>query len=130
MSRVQLALNVGDLAAEIERYRILFGVEPNKVRDGYANFIVENPPLKLVLIAGSGLPGSLNHVGVEMESTAQVVKAAEHADAYGLPTTLQPKTECCYALQDKVWIHGGELSWEFYTVLDDSPVMVPTTTKY
>ncbi len=119
MSRVQVALNVGDLDGAIAFYSNLFGVEPHKVRSDYANFIVNDPPLKLVLIANGGQPGTLNHIGVEVESTGQVVAAAESAQSKGLSTTLQEATSCCYALQDKVWVHGPDIAWEIYTVLDE-----------
>jgi hypothetical protein len=76
--------------------------------------------LKLVLIAGKGEPGTMNHVGIEVETTAEVVQAAELAETAGIATTLQEKETCCYALQDKVWIHGPNLSWEVYTVLDEN----------
>lgn len=122
MSRVQLALNVENLEEAIAFYQKLFKVEPHKVRNDYANFIVSDPPLKLVLIAGKGQPGSLNHVGVEVASTDEVVTAAESAEAAGLQTTLQEKTSCCYALQDKVWVHGPDIAWEVYTVLDEEGV--------
>lgn len=119
MSRVQVALNVGDLDGAIAFYSNLFGVQPHKVRSDYANFIVNDPPLKLVLIASGGQPGTLNHIGVEVESTGQVVAAAESAQSKGLSTTLQEATSCCYALQDKVWVHGPDIAWEIYTVLDE-----------
>ena len=119
MSRVQVALNVGDLDGAIAFYSNLFGVQPHKVRSDYANFIVNDPPLKLVLIANGGQPGTLNHIGVEVESTGQVVAAAESAQSKGLSTTLQEATSCCYALQDKVWVHGPDIAWEIYTVLDE-----------
>jgi catechol 2,3-dioxygenase-like lactoylglutathione lyase family enzyme len=119
MSRVQVALNVGNLDAAIGFYSNLFGVEPHKVRSDYANFIVNDPPLKLVLIASGGEPGTLNHIGVEVSSTSEVVAAAEAAQSKGLATTLQEATSCCYALQDKVWVHGPEIAWEIYTVLDE-----------
>lgn len=119
MSRVQVALNVGDLAGAIAFYSDLFGVQPHKVRDDYANFVVDEPPLKLVLIANGGAPGTLNHIGVEVSSTDEVVAAAESAQAKGLATTLQEATSCCYALQDKVWVHGPEISWEIYTVTNE-----------
>lgn len=119
MSRVQVALNVGDLQGAIAFYSNLFGVAPNKVRDDYANFVVSDPPLKLVLIANGGAPGTLNHIGVEVQSTDEVVAAAEAAQSKGLTTTLQEATSCCYALQDKVWVHGPEIAWEIYTVLDE-----------
>ena len=125
MSRVQLALNVGDLEASIEFYSKLFRTPPNKVRDGYANFAIAEPPLKLVLIAGGGEPGTLNHVGVEVESTDEVMAAAARMQAEGAACDVQESTSCCYAVQDKVWVSGPEIPWEIYTVLADAPVMHP-----
>ena len=125
MSRVQLALNVGDLEASIEFYSKLFRTAPNKVRDGYANFAIAEPPLKLVLIAGSGEPGTLNHLGVEVESTDVVMAEAARMQGEGAACDLQESTTCCYAVQDKVWVSGPELPWEIYTVLADAPVMHP-----
>ena len=125
MSRVQLALNVGDLDASIEFYTKLFGTPPAKIRDGYANFAVADPPLKLVLIAGAGEPGTLNHVGVEVESTAEVQAATSRMQAEGAECAVQESTSCCYAVQDKVWVSGPELPWEIYTVLADAPNLAP-----
>lgn len=121
MSRIQLALNVGNLDDAIEFYTKMFGVGPAKVRDGYANFAVDEPPLKLVLIEGHGEPGTLNHVGVEVEDTQKVADKIESAVNVGLPIEVQESTTCCFAVQDKVWITGGELPWEWYTVLADAP---------
>ena len=121
MSRVQLALNVGNIEDAISFYSKMFGVGPAKVREGYANFAIENPPLKLVLIEGHGEPGTLNHVGVEVEDTDEVAAKMEHAVNVGLPIEVQESTTCCFAVQDKVWVKGGELPWEWYTVLADAP---------
>jgi catechol 2,3-dioxygenase-like lactoylglutathione lyase family enzyme len=133
MSRVQLALNVGDLDASVEFYTKLFQTPPNKVRENYANFAIAEPPLKLVLIAGAGEPGSLNHVGVEVESTDEVAAAAARMELEGAACELQESTTCCFAVQDKVWVTGPEIPWEIYTVLADAPVMhaaeVGTTSK-
>lgn len=121
MSRVQLALNVGDLDAAIDHYSKMFGVGPAKVREGYANFSIENPPLKLVLIAGHGEPGTMNHVGVEVESADDVAaKIAESRD-HGFEISVRESETCCFAVQDKVWIQSGEVPWEWYVVLDDAP---------
>jgi catechol 2,3-dioxygenase-like lactoylglutathione lyase family enzyme len=125
MSRVQLALNVADLEASIAFYRKLFGVGPAKVREGYANFVVVDPPLKLVLFAGGGEPGSLNHLGVEVDSTDEVMAAAARARGEELPAEVQESTTCCYAVQDKVWVQGPDNAWEYYTVLADAPVLAP-----
>ena len=120
MSRVQLALNVGDLDASIDFYTKLFKTPPAKVRENYANFAIAEPPLKLVLIAGHGEPGSLNHVGVEVESTDEVAAAAARMQAEGAECTIRESTSCCYAVQDKVWVSGPEIPWEIYTVLADA----------
>ena len=120
MSRVQLALNVSDLDAAIGFYSKLFATEPAKVRPGYANFAIAEPPLKLVLLEGVGAPGSLNHLGVEVASTADVGAAQTRLSGEGLSCAIEDKVECCYALQDKVWVDApdGE-PWEIYTVLGD-----------
>jgi catechol 2,3-dioxygenase-like lactoylglutathione lyase family enzyme len=122
-SRVQLALNVNDIGQAIAFYSKLFGTGPAKVRPGYANFAIADPPLKLVLLENPGQGGSLNHLGVEVPDTGTV--GAEHARlaGAGLASSDQGETICCYAAQDKFWVQGapdGE-AWEFYTVLADSP---------
>jgi len=108
MSRVQLALNVSDLPAAIDFYTKLFGTAPAKVREGYANFAIAEPPLKLVLIEGAGTPGSLNHLGVEVETSELVSSAITRLQAEGLATDVEENTTCCYAVQDKVWVHGPD----------------------
>jgi len=120
MSRVQLALNVSDLDAAVAFYSKLFATGPAKLRPGYANFAVEHPPLKLVLIEGPGQPGTLNHLGVEVDGTDEVSAAGARLDAHGLATAVEDQVSCCYAVQDKVWVDGpdGE-PWEIYTVLAD-----------
>jgi catechol 2,3-dioxygenase-like lactoylglutathione lyase family enzyme len=120
MSRVQLALNVSDLDEAIIFYSKLFATEPAKVRPGYANFAVAEPPLKLVLIEGTGAPGSLNHLGVEVESTEEVAATQARLTGEGLATATEDQVECCFALQDKVWVDGPDREpWEIYTVLAD-----------
>ncbi len=124
MSRVQLALNVSDLDQAIAFYSKLFGTHPAKIREGYANFAIAEPPLKLVLIQGDGQPGTLNHLGVEVENTDLVTSAITRLQAEGLATDVEEQTTCCYAVQDKVWVHGPDAEpWEVYTVLADAPVM-------
>ncbi|GGI08969.1 ArsI/CadI family heavy metal resistance metalloenzyme [Egicoccus halophilus] len=120
MSRVQLALDVQDLDAAVAFYTTLFGVEPAKRRPGYANFAVEEPPLKLVLLEGpSG--GTLNHLGVEADGPAEVEQAATRLSAAGLATDERRGETCCYATQDKVWVTDPDgAPWEIYTVLADS----------
>jgi lactoylglutathione lyase len=121
MGRVQLALNVSDLDEAIDFYSKLFETGPAKRRQGYANFVVVDPPLKLVLFENPTQAGTLNHLGVEVSSTAEVVAATERLAAEGLPTEVEDGVTCCHALQDKVWVSGADTRWEVYTVLADAP---------
>ncbi|MGH8970806.1 MAG: ArsI/CadI family heavy metal resistance metalloenzyme [Actinomycetes bacterium] len=121
MSRVQLALNVDDVDEAVTFYSRLFDAEPAKRRPGYANFDLDEPALKLVLIENPGHGGSLNHLGVEVASTDEVVAATRRYTDAGMPTKVEDGTTCCYALQDKVWVTGpGGEQWEVYTVLADA----------
>jgi catechol 2,3-dioxygenase-like lactoylglutathione lyase family enzyme len=122
MSRIQLALNVDDLAESIAFYSTLFGTEPAKIRPGYANFAVAEPPLKLVLIENAGQGGSINHLGVEVADVDTVDAEQTRLAGSGLASVDERGTTCCYALQDKFWVEAapnGE-RWEVYTVLADS----------
>jgi len=122
MSRVQLALRVSDLDASVEFYSKLFGTEPAKRRPGYANFAIEEPPLKLVLIEGGpGQPTVMDHLGVEVFSTDEVTAATRRLTESGLVTVTEDDIECCYAWQDKVWVQGpGREPWEVYVVTGDA----------
>jgi catechol 2,3-dioxygenase-like lactoylglutathione lyase family enzyme len=120
--RIQLALNVNDLAESISFYSKLFGTEPAKVRPGYANFAVADPPLKLILMENPGQGGSLNHLGVEVDDTSTVEAEQARLARAGLASVDERDSTCCYARQDKFWVQGtpdGE-RWEIYTVLEDS----------
>lgn len=136
-SRVQLALNVADLEASVAFYSAMFGVGPHKRRPGYANFVIDDPALKLVLIEvpdaerGSGTQGALNHLGVEVFSTDEVNAAAQRFREAGLAAFDETDTTCCYAVQDKVWVHDpAGAPWEVYVVKDDDPAghLVPVMT--
>jgi catechol 2,3-dioxygenase-like lactoylglutathione lyase family enzyme len=121
VSRVQLALNVADLEESIGFYTKLFGVDPAKVRDGYANFAIADPPLKLVLFEGQGAPGSINHLGVETETADEVVAAEARLTESGLETTGVDDTECCYAAKTETWLAGpDDARWEWYVKKADS----------
>ena len=121
MSRVQLALNVDDLDEAVAFYSKLFNTEPAKRKDGYANFAVVEPPLKLVLIENPGQGGTLNHLGVEVETSKTVHEEIARLTDEGLFTEEEIGTTCCFALQDKVWVTGpANEKWEIYTVLGDS----------
>lgn len=125
MSRVQLALNVSNIDEAVDFYRRLFGTEPAKRRPGYANFAIADPPLKLVLLEGVGEPGSLNHLGVEVGSTGEVVTEAARLKNEGYDLRHEDGVTCCYALQDKFWVTGADnREWEIYTVLADAPQTV------
>ena len=122
MSRLQLAINVDDLEASVDFYRRLFATEPAKVRPGYANFAIAEPPLKLVLLEAPGRGGTLNHLGVEVEDVDTVDAIQSRLAHEGLASIDERDTTCCYAKQDKFWVTGtpnGE-AWEVYTVLADS----------
>jgi catechol 2,3-dioxygenase-like lactoylglutathione lyase family enzyme len=126
MSRVQLALNVDNLDEAITFYAKLFNVEPAKVKPGYANFIVDQPPLKLVLLENPGQGGTLNHLGVEVTSSGRVHSESQRLAGIGLLTDEEIDTTCCFATQDKVWVSGpGGERWEIYTVKADSETFGP-----
>ena len=120
MSRVQLSINVSDFDAAVEFYSRLFGAVPAKLRPGYANFALDDPPLKLVLNSpGNGPGGTINHLGVEVGSAGDVTQAEARLAAAGLPTQPEPGAVCCYARQDKVWARDPDgVAWEYYTVLE------------
>jgi catechol 2,3-dioxygenase-like lactoylglutathione lyase family enzyme len=123
MSRLQLAHNVDDLETSVAFYTTLFGTPPAKVRPGYANFAVADPPLKLVLLENPGQGGSLNHLGVEVPDVDTVDAEQTRLSTSGLSSVDERGTTCCYAKQDKFWVEGtpnGE-RWEIYAVLEDSP---------
>ncbi|MEU2253475.1 ArsI/CadI family heavy metal resistance metalloenzyme [Nocardia xishanensis] len=121
MSRVQLALNVDDLEQAVAFYSTLFGTAPAKRKPGYANFAIAEPALKLVLIENPGHGGSVNHLGVEVETSEQVHAEIARLSQAGLFTEEQIATTCCFASQDKVWVSGPDAErWEVYTVLADS----------
>ncbi|HUP72797.1 MAG TPA: ArsI/CadI family heavy metal resistance metalloenzyme [Acidimicrobiales bacterium] len=121
-SRVQLALNVADIDAATRFYRDMFGVEPAKERPGYANFEIVDPPLKLVLFEQPSAASPLNHLGVEVMSSTDVVAAADRFRTAGLAHRITESDRCCHAVQDKVWVDAPDVplgAWEFYVVLAD-----------
>jgi catechol 2,3-dioxygenase-like lactoylglutathione lyase family enzyme len=123
-SRVQLALNVDDLEVATAFYTKLFGVAPHKQRSGYANFVIEDPPLKLVLFENANAPESLNHLGIEAPTVEAVTAAEERLRAAGLETRSMTDDLCCHAVQDKVFVAAPDVPlgwWEFYAVTDDDP---------
>jgi len=122
MTRVQLALNVSDIEAAVDFYRRLFQTEPAKRRPGYANFAIASPPLKLVLIENSEGAGTVNHLGVEVDSSAEVETETARLQRAGLTTRTEDGVTCCHAVQDKVWVADPDgAPWEIYKVLADAP---------
>ena len=120
-SRFQLSINVNDVTESIEFYTKLFGVEPNKVKEGYANFVVDDPPMKLVVIENEGTPGTLNHLGIEYPDGQGVATQTEIAAAAGLPIRVEDEHTCCFASQEKAWTQDADgVPWEFYTVIADT----------
>ena len=121
MSRMQLALNVDNLDEAVAFYSKLFDTKPAKLKEGYANLAITEPSLKLVLLENPGKGGTINHLGVEVESSDRVHEEIARLTGEGLFTDEEIGTTCCFATQDKVWVTGpaGE-RWEVYTVLSDS----------
>jgi len=117
-----IAIRVRDVNASTDFYRRLFGIEPCKVRKGYAKFDVVNPPLNLTLNEAANVEqGALSHLGIQVESTADVLAMRNLWHERGLLTRDEMKTDCCYALQDKTWVRdpdGNE--WEVFVVLADN----------
>lgn len=122
MSRFQLSLNVEDVEASVEFYTKLFGIDPAKHRVGYANFVVADPPMKLVIVEKEGTPGTINHVGIEFESGDEVAAKTEAVSAAGLPVEVDDPHTCCFATQEKAWTRDRDgVPWELYTVVSDAP---------
>ena len=120
--KAHLALNVKNVERSTEFYKKMLGVEPSKVRRGYAKFDVLNPPLNLTLNEASfGERGALSHLGIQVAETSDVLAMRERWAENGLVTRDEMQTNCCYALQDKTWVHdpdGNE--WEVFVVLEDN----------
>lgn len=119
--RLQLALNVENLDEAVAFYEKLFDAPVNKRKPGYANFAIDEPPLKLVLFEQPGAPERLNHLGVEVFGDEDVTLAAERLKAAGMVDLVEDETTCCYAKADKVWTTDPQgMRWEWYRVLADS----------
>lgn len=118
--RVQLALNVENLEESVDFYTKMFNTEPYKVKEGYANFVIEQPPLKLALFEVAGAGGTLNHLGVEVDTAAEVEAAEARITGTGLDTTGVEDTVCCYAGKTETWVHGPDTRWEWYVKTGDA----------
>jgi catechol 2,3-dioxygenase-like lactoylglutathione lyase family enzyme len=129
--KAHLAINVRNLEPSLEFYRKLFGLEPSKVRRGYAKFDVSNPPLNFTLNERtfSG-PGALSHLGIQVGTSEDVQAIRQRWIEAGLTTRDEEKTDCCYAVQDKSWVRdpdGNE--WEVFVVLEDNLPEVSTASS-
>ena len=121
MSRVQLAINVESLEEAIDFYSRLFDTVPAKVQPGYANFAIVDPPLKLVLFENQGKGGSINHLGVEVQTTEEVLTTEDRLSRADMVTTGIDETQCCYAEKTEVWVDGPDgVRWEWYVKHADS----------
>jgi catechol 2,3-dioxygenase-like lactoylglutathione lyase family enzyme len=113
--RLQLAIDVSDLDEAIAFYSKMFATEPAKVKPGYANFAIEQPPLKLVLFENAAGGGTINHLGVEVETAAEVTAAEARLSGDGIETTGIDDTVCCYAEKTETWVTGpDDTRWEWY----------------
>ena len=132
--RLQLALNVADLEAAVDFYSRMFGTAPARRRPGYANFAIDEPPLKLVLFEAAdgasdaagccGAGGTINHLGVETETSEQVVEAEQRLTGAGLETTGVDDTMCCYATKTETWVTDPDgARWEWYVRTGDSETL-------
>lgn len=117
--RLQLALNVSDLESSISFYEKMFDTPVAKVRPGYANFAIADPPLKLVLFEAPGDGGSINHLGVEVEAAEQVEAAERRISEAGIETTGVADTQCCYAAKTETWVNAPDNRWEWYVKSGD-----------
>jgi catechol 2,3-dioxygenase-like lactoylglutathione lyase family enzyme len=121
--KAHVSINVRNVETSIDFYRRMLGIEPSKVRTGYAKFDVQNPPLNLALnevpdLAGAG---ALSHLGLQVAATGDVLAMRSRWAEAGLVTRDEMQTDCCYATQDKSWVHdpdGNE--WEVFVVLQDN----------
>jgi len=120
--RLQLALNVANLEQAVDYYTRILGVDVHKREPGYANFVVDDPGLKLVLFEAPGATDRLNHLGFEVFADTEVQAAADRLAAAAVPHVGQSAEVCCYARQNKVISHDPQgLMWEWYRVIEDSP---------
>jgi catechol 2,3-dioxygenase-like lactoylglutathione lyase family enzyme len=121
--RLQLALNVRDIEEAVSFYSKLFDTQPHKLKEGYANFAIDKPSLKLVLIENAESHERINHLGVELKHNEALNEVTDRLNNSGMIDKTEDHTNCCYAVQDKVWsIEPQGLHWEWYTITDDAPV--------
>ena len=119
--RLQLAINVSDLDQAVEFYNRMFDTKPAKTKPGYANYAIDNPPLKFVLFEQPDNGGTINHLGVETETSTEVLEAEARLTDSGLDTTGVDDTICCYAEKTETWVTApDDIRWEYYVKTGDS----------
>jgi catechol 2,3-dioxygenase-like lactoylglutathione lyase family enzyme len=120
--KTHISLNVGNVTESVEFYKKMFGIEPLKIKTDYAKFDVANPPLNLTMNQVSfERGGSLSHLGLQVESTGDVLEMTQRWAENGLKTLAEMKTDCCYALQDKTWVQDPDGNrWEVFTILENT----------
>ena len=120
--KAHIAINVSDVLQSIEFYRRMLGLDPCKVRNGYAKFDVQNPPLNLTLNERKGVTaGALSHLGIQVDSSEDVMAVKQNWIDVGLVTRDEMQTNCCYAVQDKTWVADPDGNqWEVFVVLEDN----------
>jgi len=128
--RLQLAINVRNIEEAVNYYSKLFDTEPHKRREGYANFAINNPPLKLVLIESPNADERINHLGVEVDQNEGLELVKKRLEHDGIGDKIEDQTTCCFATQNKVWSTEPQgLRWEWYTITDDNPNEASSTTS-
>ena len=120
--RLQLALNVRNIEEAISYYSKLFDALPHKRREKYANFAIDNPPLKLVLFENPDATERINHLGVEVSQNEKLSDITERIYKSGISDKTENESTCCFATQNKVWsVEPQGIHWEWYTITDDNP---------
>lgn len=124
MNKTHISLDVKNLEAAVDFYRTFLQAEPAKVRPGYANFDLDHPPLKLAL--NEEKAAGVSHLGIQVADRAEVLAQIERLKASGLDTLAESDTDCCHAIQDKVWVSDPDgHRWEVFVVKGDAPPSQP-----
>lgn len=126
-SRLHLALNVSNIEQSLEFYKALFDMEPSKLKPGYAKFEVNSPAVNFTLNQSKDITGNqINHLGIQVKASQHVKAQQERLQQLGIATKIEENTTCCYAVQDKVWVHDPDgNAWETFVVYEDSEHMHP-----
>ena len=121
--KTHISLNVRDVPTSVEYYRKVFGIAPQKQAPDYAKFDLIAPPLNFSLVSSPGTISTVNHLGVEVESTQEVAEWIRRLQTHEMVDRIEDNTDCCYARQDKVWFTDPDGNhWEVFTVLEQLPV--------